>query len=187
PGTNYVVRVAPYCINTKDFTSLTFTTICHTPFDLIASDITYTGSRFSWSDTFSPVPYSLDYSIVGSTAWKTIQSTSKEVTLEGLRPATKYEARVHITCRSVNPWYASVFFETNAYGETSFAPNPTDKSITLYPSKNLIGNTFSIYDNSGKLIVSGQLLDYALDLSLLSPGFYTLKIDGEKPLKIIKQ
>ncbi len=187
PGTSYAVRVAPYCTSTKDFTSITFTTICYTPFDLTASDITYTSTDLSWSDHFGGVPYSLDYTIVGSSKWKTIQSTLKELMLEGLRPATKYEARVHITCQSVNAWYASVFFETNAYGETTIAPNPTDKSITLFPSKNLIGNFFGIYDNSGKQIVSGQLLDYTLDLSLLSPGFYTLKIDGEKPLKIIKR
>jgi Zn-dependent metalloprotease len=186
-GGSYTVWIAPFCTSTKDFKSANFTTICFTPFNLATHEISYTTAKLTWSDSFSGVPYSIDYSIRSSGIWQTITTSETAQLLEGLRPATKYEVRVHINCPSIKPDYASIIFETNAYGETSIAPNPTDKSITLYPSKNLIGNTFSIYDNSGKLIVSGQLLDYALDLSLLSPGFYTLKIDGEKPLKIIKQ
>ncbi|NOS91846.1 MAG: T9SS type A sorting domain-containing protein [Cyclobacteriaceae bacterium] len=187
PGTSYYVRVAPYCTKEKVFISSGFTTVCYYPFSLIASKITQTSTLLYWSDSFEGVPYSVDYSIAGSGTWQTITSPETTQLLEGLRPATKYEVRVHINCPSVKPDYASIIFETNAYGETTVAPNPTDKSITLFPSKNLIGNLFAIYDNSGKQVISGQLLDYTFDLSVLSPGFYTLQIDGEKPLKILKK
>ena len=77
-------------------------------------------------------------------------------------------------------------FETDLYEETTFAPNPTDSKITIYPSKNLIGNRFSIYDNTGRIVADGELLDYTIDLSNFSAGIHTLKIDGEKPVKIFK-
>ncbi|MFM7430872.1 MAG: T9SS type A sorting domain-containing protein [Flammeovirgaceae bacterium] len=67
-----------------------------------------------------------------------------------------------------------------------FDNSPTEKSITIFPAKNLIGSTFSMYDNTGKQVVNGELIDYTIDLSILSPGIYMLKIDGEKPLKIVK-
>ena len=187
PGGSYTVWIAPSCTSTKDFTSANFTTICFTPFNLATHEISHTAAKLMWSDSFSGVPYSVDYSISSSGIWQTISSLETTQLLEGLRPATKYEVRVHINCPSVKPDYAFIIFETNAYGETTVAPNPTDKSVSIYPSKNLIGNLFVIYDNTGKQVVSGQLLDYTFDLSVLSPGFYTLKIDGEKPLKILKR
>lgn len=186
-GGSYTVWIAPFCTSTKDFASVNFTTDCFTPFNLTALEISYNTTKLTWSDNFSGVPYSVDYSIAGSGTWQTITSSETAQLLEGLRPATKYEVRVHINCPSIKPDYASIIFETNAYGETTVAPNPTDKSMSIYPSKDLIGNSFIIYDNTGKKLISGQLLDYTFDLSVLSPGFYTLQIDGEKPLKILKR
>lgn len=78
-------------------------------------------------------------------------------------------------------------FETTLYEATAFAPNPTDGTITIYPSKSLIGSRFSILDNPGRSMVSGVILDYTIDLSDFPPGIYTLKIEGEKTMKIIKQ
>jgi hypothetical protein len=106
--------------------------------------------------------------------------------LHELRPATKYEVRIHINCTSLAAPYASLLFETSVYPETTFARSPTDSRITIYPSKNLIGNHFSIHDNTGRILADGELRDYTIDLSNFSPGIYTLKIDGEKTLKIVK-
>jgi Zn-dependent metalloprotease len=186
PGTSYTVTVAPQCIATKDITSMTFNTVCYAPFNLSANDITYTTAELSWSDNFSGIPYSIDYSIAGSNSWQTTKTALTNISLTRLRPGVKYEARIHITCQSVTAPYVSLFFETKVYPETTVAPNPTDKSVTIYPSKNLIGNRFSIYDNAGKQVGSGELIDYTIDLSILSPGIYTLKIDEEKPMKIVK-
>ena len=47
---------------------------------------------------------------------------------------------------------------------------------------------FTIFsaDNAGKQVVYGELLEYTIDLSILPIGVYTLKIDGEKTMKIVK-
>lgn len=186
PGAKYTVNVAPQCISTKDFTTSTFSTVCFTPFNLSVSNITHTKAELSWNDTFGGVPYFIDFSILGSNVWQTAETSATTLPLAGLRPASKYEARVHINCLSEVAPYTSQFFETSVYQETTLAPNPTDKSITIYPSKNLIGSRFGIYDNAGKQVAYGDLLEYTIDLSLVPTGIFTLKIDGEKTMKIVK-
>ena len=186
PGTHYTVAVAPACINAPAFTSTSFSTVCYVPFNLSANAITHTTAELSWSDNFGGLPYFVDYTISGSNIWLTTETVSTSVSLAELRPGTEYEARAHINCLSETAPYASVFFETNLYLETTFAPNPTDSKITIYPSKNLIGKRFGIYDNAGRAVASGELLDYTFDLSDFFAGFYTLKIDGEKTIKIVK-
>ncbi|HEX5169135.1 MAG TPA: fibronectin type III domain-containing protein, partial [Cyclobacteriaceae bacterium] len=187
PGTQYTVTVAPQCISNKDFTSTTFSTVCYAPINLSVNDITYTTAELSWSDNFSGLPYAVDYSISGSNVWLTTETQLTNLSLAKLRPGTEYEARVHINCPSETAPYVSLRFETKLYEETVFAPNPTPGKITIQPSKNLIGSQFSIYDNTGRTLADGELLDYTIDLSNFSPGTYILKIDGEKPMKIIKQ
>jgi Zn-dependent metalloprotease len=186
PGTNYTVRVAPECVSNKDFTSTTFSTVCFVPFDLSVKEVTHTTAELSWSDTFGGVPYYVDYSVLGSNNWLTAESLPTTFSLTGLRPASNYEVRIHINCLSEKAPFVSQLFKTNVYKETTIAPNPTDKTITIYPSQNLIGNRFSLYDQVGKQVATGELRDYTIDLSVLSPGFYTLKIDGEKTIKIVK-
>jgi len=186
PGTHYTVAVAPHCIGTEDFSSTTFNTVCYVPFNLSANAVTHTTAELSWSDNFSGLPYSIDYSIWGSNVWLTTGTALTEISLTGLRPGTLYEARVHINCLSETAPYASVLFETHLYEETTFAPNPTNNEITIYPSIDLIGHRFTILDNAGKQVVNAELLAYTIDLSTFSPGIYTLKIDGEKPMKILK-
>ncbi|MFZ6013618.1 MAG: FG-GAP-like repeat-containing protein, partial [Bacteroidota bacterium] len=186
PGTQYIVKVAPECSGNKDYTEKIFSTVCYVPFDLSVNAITHTTAELSWSDNFSGVPYVVDYSILGSDVWKTATTTSTKISMIKLRPGTEYEARVHITCMSETAPYVSIRFETSLYGETTLAPNPTAGNVTLYPSKNLIGNRFIIHDNTGRIVASGELLDYNFNLSDLSPGIYTLRIDGNEPLKILK-
>lgn len=186
PGTEYYVAVAPQCLNAKAFTSTIFTTVCYAPFDLSVNAITQTTAELFWNDNFSGLAYSIDYSISGSNVWLTAGSASTNVALAELRPGAEYEARVHINCLSQTPPYISLLFETHVYGETTIAPNPTDSKITIYPSRNLIGNRFIIRDNAGRTIADGKLPDYTIDLSDFSPGIYTLKIDGEKTMKIVK-
>jgi hypothetical protein len=186
PGTNCTISVAPNCTGNKEFVALNFTTPCFAPTDLSATGITYTSAEISWMDTFGGVPYYIDYAVSGSKEWTTIETISTNVSLTRLRPATEYEVRAHINCTSLTAPVVSLLFKTSSHSETTIAPNPTEKSITIFPAKNLIGSTFSMYDNTGKQVVNGELIDYTIDLSILSPGIYMLKIDGEKPLKIVK-
>lgn len=187
PGTQYSVAVAPQCAMEKDFTSTVFSTVCYVPFDLSADAITQTTAELSWEDSYSGMPYSIDYSISGSDVWQTSEASSTNILLPKLRPGTEYEARVHINCLSETAPYVSVHFETELYGESTFAPNPTDSEVTVYPSKDLIGNRFSIIDNTGRAVVEGELRDYTIELSDFSAGIYILKIDGIRPVKIMKK
>jgi Zn-dependent metalloprotease len=187
PGARYTVTVAPQCTALKDFISTTFSTVCYAPFNLSADAITYTSAEISWNDNFSGMPYFVDYSISGSNHWITKETALTKISLSELRPGTKYEVRVHIDCITETEPYALLFFETSLYEETVFAPNPTDGDITIYPSKNLIGNGFTILDNSGRIIAHGKVQNYTIDFSYFSAGIYTLKIDGEKPMKVVKR
>ncbi|MBL0744698.1 M4 family metallopeptidase [Chryseolinea lacunae] len=187
PGTQYTVAVAPKCIGAADFTSTTFNTICYVPVALSAEDITHTSAQLTWIDTFGSVPYSIDYSIAGTNVWVTAQTPSTTLSLTKLRPGTQYEVRVHITCTSQTAPDALLRFKTELYDETTFFPNPTDREITIHPSQDLIGHRYSIYDNVGRIVASGELLDYTIDMSNWTPGVYTLKIEDEKPLKIVKR
>jgi Zn-dependent metalloprotease len=186
PGTQYTVAVAPQCVTTKDFTSTSFSTACYVPFNLSVNSVTHTTAELSWSDNFNGLPYSIDYSISGSNVWLTTKTALTNISLAKLRPGTKYEVRVHINCLSKTTAPVSLTFETGLYEETAFAPNPTDSKITIYPARNLIGNRFSIRDNAGKTLANGELRHYTIDLSDFAPGIYTLKIDGEKTMKIVK-
>jgi Zn-dependent metalloprotease len=185
-GTEYTVTVAPQCNAAKDFTSAIFGTVCYVPFNLAVNEITQTTAELSWDDSFSSLPYSIDYSILGSNHWLTIETASTNTSLIELRPGALYEARVHINCLSEKAPFVSRVFTTNLYEQTTFFPNPTDNKITIHPSKNLIGNQFNIYDSMGKRLADGNLFDYTMDLTALSPGMYILQIDGEKLMKIIK-
>jgi hypothetical protein len=122
----------------------------------------------------------------GTNIWLTREAMSTNILLEELRPGSRYEARVHIHCTSEIPQYASVSFETNLYDEPVIAPNPTDDKIAIRPSKNLIGKGFNIYDNAGRMLFSGQLLEYTIDLTNFAPGLYILKIDGENIFRVVK-
>ncbi|WP_084137831.1 M4 family metallopeptidase [Chryseolinea serpens] len=187
PGTPYTVTVTPKCMATENPSSTSFSTFCYVPFDLSADAITHTTAELSWSDNFDGYPYVIDYSISGSKVWQTIETASTNLSLTGLRPGAEYEVRVHIHCSSETLAFASLRFKTELYDETTYFPNPTDGEVTIHPSKNLIGNRFIICDNVGKVVANGELPDYTIDLSILAPGIYTLKIEGENLLKIVKR
>lgn len=186
PGTQYSVAIAPHCLLEEDFVSTTFNTVCYVPFELSVDATSQITADLSWKDHFLALPFSVDYSIVGSNEWLTTETEATNITLAELRPGTEYEARVHISCTSETAPYVSARFETGLYGEVTLAPNPTDGRISIYPARNLIGNRFSIYDNTGRAVASGELRGYNIDLTDFSPGMYMLKIDGEKPFRIVK-
>jgi Zn-dependent metalloprotease len=185
-GTFYTVTVAPHCIGEDLVATTTFNTICYAPFDMVVSDITYTSANLSWEADFGVLPYYVDYVVAGRSDWKTVVQVSPSLTLSGLRPATEYEVRVHITCLNVVAPYISQYFKTKAYEATTFGPNPTDDKVTIHPSKDLIGNRYTLIDNAGRIVAQGFMRSYTFDLSGLSSGLFILKIEGEDPMKIFK-
>jgi uncharacterized repeat protein (TIGR01451 family) len=68
-------------------------------------------------------------------------------------------------------------------------PNPTNYCITIKGEQNL-NQSFSIYAQMGRLVFKGKMnvLNTEVNLSILSKGVYTLKIDGNyKPAQIVKE
>jgi hypothetical protein len=68
-------------------------------------------------------------------------------------------------------------------------PNPTSHSITIKTEKNM-NQSFSIFDQMGREVFKGKLIgtETEVNLSSLSKGIYTLKIDGNyKPSQIVKE
>ncbi|NJN27636.1 MAG: T9SS type A sorting domain-containing protein [Cyclobacteriaceae bacterium] len=187
PGTQYFVSVAPECANSENFLSKYFTTVCYVPSNLSLASLTQTTAELVWEDEYHSAQYIVDYAIEGSHNWLSTESPQPKITLDGLRPGTKYEARVHINCPSVNAPFLAAQFETDLYESTNFAPNPTHDFVYILPSKNLIGNRFALYNDMGKNIAYGELTDYTIDMSHLASGVYILKIEDELPMKIIVQ
>jgi hypothetical protein len=68
-------------------------------------------------------------------------------------------------------------------------PNPTSNSITIKGEKNM-NQPFYIFDQMGREVVKGKLTgtETEVNLSALSKGMYTLKIEGNyQPAQIVKE
>jgi uncharacterized repeat protein (TIGR01451 family) len=68
-------------------------------------------------------------------------------------------------------------------------PNPTSNSITIKGEKNM-NQAFSIFDQMGREVFKSKLngISTEVNLSSLSKGIYTLKIEGNyKPTQIVKE
>jgi hypothetical protein len=73
--------------------------------------------------------------------------------------------------------------------EFSVYPNPTSNQITLKANHQLIGAFYTIYDNMGKSVMSGQINSpqMLIELGNLSGGIYLLSIGEHKQsFKVIK-
>lgn len=71
----------------------------------------------------------------------------------------------------------------------SVYPNPTSNQITLKANNQLIGAFYTIYDNMGKTVISGQINapQMLIELGNLSDGIYLLSIGEHKQsFKVIK-
>jgi PKD repeat protein len=85
---------------------------------------------------------------------------------------------------------------TNGMKETSDSefdlyPNPTTKQINLMVDSNLLGSVYTVYDNTGKLVLTGKVNteNTSVDLGNLSAGLYLFRM-GEnftQTIKVIKE
>jgi ELWxxDGT repeat protein len=75
------------------------------------------------------------------------------------------------------------------FNSLSIYPNPTSHSITIKGEKNM-NQPFSIFDQMGREVFKGKLTgtETEVNLSMLSKGIYTLKIEGNyQPAQIVKE
>ena len=79
--------------------------------------------------------------------------------------------------------------EITELNEFSVYPNPTSKQITLKANHQLIGAFYTIYDNMGKTVISGQInaIQTVIELGNLSGGIYLFSVgENKKSFKVIK-
>lgn len=81
--------------------------------------------------------------------------------------------------------------EENTHTNFEFYPNPTTHQITINVEKQLLGSVYTIYDYTGKSILTGKILSEqsVIDLGDLSKGIYLLSIGEnlERTFKVIKE
>ena len=81
--------------------------------------------------------------------------------------------------------------EENTNTNFEFYPNPTTHQITINVEKQLLGSVYTIYDYTGKSILTGKILSEqsVIDLGDLSKGIYLLSIGEnlERKFKMIKE
>ena len=78
---------------------------------------------------------------------------------------------------------------TQEYKSLLIYPNPTFSSITIQ-GKEYMSQNFKIFDQMGREVLYGKLngISTEVNMSKLSKGIYTLKIEGNyKPVKIVKE
>jgi len=81
--------------------------------------------------------------------------------------------------------------EANQDNLFTVSPNPAQSIITVKADKAIIGAVYSIYDNTGKVVLTGKLHseNTSIELGNLSDGIYIFKV-GEKikqTFKVIKE
>ena len=80
--------------------------------------------------------------------------------------------------------------EVNEFNEFNVYPNPTSSQITLKVKTDLIGDVYTIYDNMGKMVMSGKVNaeHTVIELDNLSGGIYLFSIgeNSKQTFKVIK-
>jgi len=124
-GTDYQFQVRSVCsadgsikslFSDVEFFSTTGTISCETPDDLVASSITNTGAKVSWSAAEGADQYDIRYRVKGTTIWSQTLSTTPSVVLSGLARGMPHQARVRTLCSSdnslVSPYSTIIEFST---------------------------------------------------------------------------
>ncbi len=70
----------------------------------------------------------------------------------------------------------------------SIYPNPTSENLNITVSEAFIGETYSLYNNLGQLILTNkiQTTQTTLDVSNLAQGTYTLVVKGARKLVVVE-
>ena len=76
-------------------------------------------------------------------------------------------------------------------GEISVFPNPAENKINVKADATLVGSVYTVYDNTGKVVLSGKINaeNTSVELGNLSGGIYLFSVGDnlKQSLKIIKE
>jgi hypothetical protein len=78
--------------------------------------------------------------------------------------------------------------EADQLNNLEIYPNPTSNFVTVRFNNNLLGNKYDIVDNTGRIVLSGLLLDQnqIVELNALSAGIYIFSVSGEHAKSFVK-
>ncbi len=81
--------------------------------------------------------------------------------------------------------------EITVFSEFSVFPNPATNQINIKTTAKLVGTFYTIFDNMGKMVLSGQLNaeNTLIELDNLSSGIYLFRIgeNNQQTFKVIKE
>jgi hypothetical protein len=90
-----------------------------------------------------------------------------------------------------NPYSIGINHEVASENSSIFYPNPARNQIRVKPGNNLPGTVYTVYDNTGKLVLTGKINpeNNPIELGNLPGGIYLFRV-GENPkqtFKVIKE
>jgi len=78
--------------------------------------------------------------------------------------------------------------EADQLNNLEIYPNPTSNFVTVRFDNSLLGSKYDIVDNTGRIVLSGLLLDQnqIVELNALSAGIYIFSVSGEHAKSFVK-
>jgi hypothetical protein len=156
------------------------TNICNAPTGITSSLVTSNSATLSWTAITGVSSYNIQYRIIGTTVWTTINSITNSKILTGLTSSKNYEFQIQTVCNTTSSSAFSAIsnFTTLATGcSDNFEPNNTNttaKPITANTAITGLINNYSDIDwysftttspnTNFKLALSGMNVDYDLSV-----------------------
>lgn len=193
------------CTGTK---TSKITILCKISTDLSVTNITGTTADLSWTGQSCATGYKLQYRVLGTTSWTTINinTNTQSLTLTGLLLSTSYEWKVATKC-STNIFAAFSAKSSFTTAGAKFSNEPVHspvESLSVYPNPAMEnihvelfcekdGNGFlQLFNNIGQLMYSrniviadGMYTDQ-INMADYVPGLYLVRIETGDIIKTSK-
>lgn len=108
-----------------------------------------------------------------------------------MRVSLKAESSIPLPCEKFAfgevEDYRVIISNTPLFYQDQVIAYPNPFSDYIYTTEIDNGTPYKVYDMSGRLIRSGEVMLNKIDLSALLPATYLLKVTGQKAIKIIKK
>lgn len=197
-NTKYEFRIRPNCNNQFSIifyvTTLADTNPCVAPTNLKVIELTGNSAILSWDKNPTAINYEMALKFPNSSNFFTIgyKFINPTVHFYGFTPNSTYQWKVRTNC---SDWSV-----VNTFTTLSNITSPIEGSIQItnkivvYPNPttseiNIVGNNnqeYQLFDNIGKLVLYGNIIENKIDISSFVNGLYFLKVDG-KFIKVIIQ